>query len=723
MYYDRDWGKEKATMRKEKSRTKRFGLSKIFAYLFIFIIMLQPQIVRAAAPSGIAGNGTSGIWIDINAAPYTTYANQSYGQYAYTASGCAWFASARVNQLTGANCPIWSGKAWYNSGYSQYGFSRGSALKAKALACYESHVAVVEAVSGNTVTVSEGGYSGVGSANGYCSIHTMSKATLESARGGNFIGYVYLGVGDSSGNGTPGALSISARSTYYTDEDITFSWNTPANTATYGISLYTRPSSGNRVLVYDKASVTGNSYNIGKWGAGNYRLWMAPYNANGTSGTAVYVDISVTNRPVTYVTGISLNRSSMTLTKGQSGTLSVTVSPSNATNKSVSWTSSNSQVATVSNGTVKAVGAGTATITARAADGSGKTASCAVTVKESHTHSYTARITRSATCTATGIKTYTCSCGANYTETIAKTAHNPVVDKAVAATCTTAGKTEGSHCSVCNTVIKAQQTIPATGHSYTGKVLRDSTCSREGVKSYTCSCGASYTERIPVKPHTYGPVSVSKATLNKDGSTTQKCTGCGEKQSTTIARPKSVKFSKTSYTYNGRVQKPVVVVTDRQGKKLQSGTDYTVSYSKGCKKVGTYTATIKFKGNYSGKTKKTFTIGPKGTQVTGYQMKYKISVNGGQVKFNTSATIYWKKQASQTSGYELQYSTSKKFVSGKTKTVRIDKANATTKTLTKLKNNQTYYVRIRTYKTVRDNGKTTKVYSSWSTSSEIPSSI
>ena len=161
--------------------------------LIIGLFAIQVRSAEAGAPSGIAGNGTGGIFIDINAAPYTNYANiPNWGKYAYGTGGCAWFASARVNQLTGANCTIYSGKSWYNSAYAAFGFSRGSVLKARALACYENHVAVVESVSGNVAIVSEGGYTSVNASNGYCVIHELSKAELESARGGGFLGYVYL---------------------------------------------------------------------------------------------------------------------------------------------------------------------------------------------------------------------------------------------------------------------------------------------------------------------------------------------------------------------------------------------------------------------------------------------------------------------------------------------------------------------------------------------------
>lgn len=82
------------------------------------------------------------------------------------------------------------------------------------------------------------------------------------------------------------------------------------------------------------------------------------------------------------VTGITLNSTELALEKGDSATLSATVAPSNASNKNVKWSSSDTNVVTVSDGTVKAVGVGNATITCTSADSSEIKATCKVTVEE-----------------------------------------------------------------------------------------------------------------------------------------------------------------------------------------------------------------------------------------------------------------------------------------------------------------------------------------------------
>ena len=79
------------------------------------------------------------------------------------------------------------------------------------------------------------------------------------------------------------------------------------------------------------------------------------------------------------VTGVSLDKATMSLTAGSTGTLTATITPENATNKNLTWTSDNEAVVAVSDGVVSAVAAGTANITVTTADG-GKTATCVVTV-------------------------------------------------------------------------------------------------------------------------------------------------------------------------------------------------------------------------------------------------------------------------------------------------------------------------------------------------------
>jgi len=97
-----------------------------------------------------------------------------------------------------------------------------------------------------------------------------------------------------------------------------------------------------------------------------------------------YCKVIVAEIPDTKVTSITLNKSSLSLEAGKSETLTATVKPDNATDKTVKWTSSSTSVATVdSNGKVTAVDKGNATITCEANDGSGVKATCAVTVSGS----------------------------------------------------------------------------------------------------------------------------------------------------------------------------------------------------------------------------------------------------------------------------------------------------------------------------------------------------
>ncbi len=229
-------------------------------------------------------------------------------------------------------------------------------------------------------------------------------------------------------------------------------------------------------------------------------------------------------------------------------------------------------------------------------------------------------------------------------------------------------------------------TTPSGCHTYgyTTEICR--VCSSEEITEYTELLGCDFKTKV-----------LSKATFDKDGESIVKCSRCGwSGDISKINRIESFKLSKTKYTYNGKAQKPSVNVYDSVGKKLVYGKDYTYTCPDS-KLVGKYKVKITFKGKYSGTKTLYYKITPAKTQIsklTAYKNKIKVKVS---------------KKIKQVTGYEIQYSTSKDFKSAKTKTIK--KASTTSLTIKSLKAKKTYYVRVRTYKTV--NGK--KYYSAWST--------
>ena len=173
------------------------------------------------------------------------------------------------------------------------------------------------------------------------------------------------------------------------------------------------------------------------------------------------------------------------------------------------------------------------------------------------------------------------------------------------------------------------------------------------------------------------------------------CTRCDYYKHTTINGVKSISLSCKSYTYDGKEKKPSVTVKDTAGKTI-SASNYTVTYEKGRKKVGKYKVTVKFKNLYTGSQNLYFTINPKGTSIkklTAQKKAFKVQYN---------------KQKTETTGYQVQYSTSSKFKNAKTTTISKNKTTSTT--IKKLSKKKKYYVKVRTYKTV--SGK--KYYSGWS---------
>ena len=113
---------------------------------------------------------------------------------------------------------------------------------------------------------------------------------------------------------------------------------------------------------------------------GTFNFTVTATNAYGSDSKEF--TLTIDQQGTIHVTSVSLDKTSLELTEGGTGTLIATVEPNNATNKNVTWESSNTSVATVdANGLVTAVSAGTATITATTEDG-GKTDTCTVTVRE-----------------------------------------------------------------------------------------------------------------------------------------------------------------------------------------------------------------------------------------------------------------------------------------------------------------------------------------------------
>ena len=138
-------------------------------------------------------------------------------------------------------------------------------------------------------------------------------------------------------------------------------------------------------------------------------------------------------------------------------------------------------------------------------------------------HNYLCEVTVPASCTEKGIKTYICEgCGDRYTEEIDVADHTltHVVNNA---SCTANG-TEYDICSECGNIFNEKE-IAATGHSYIPAVTKEASCTEKGEMTYTCSCGDSYTEDIPLKEHSIVH-SAEKATCTESGIEYDICSVC-----------------------------------------------------------------------------------------------------------------------------------------------------------------------------------------------------
>ena len=318
--------------------------------------------------------------------------------------------------------------------------------------------------------------------------------------------------------------------------------------------------------------------------------------------------------------------------------------------------------------------------------------------------------TAEATCTEKGYAEYVCTrCGAKYRTEDAALGHD-YEKEIILATCTTEGYTIYT-CSRCGDSYQADFTKPL-GHSF-----KNGLCIRCSIGDSIVNAGIS-----SVAPQVYTRKEITPSITVKFGTNTLKqgrdytvtyrnnvnvgsayavVTGKGN-----YSGSKTVSFAITkkpvtalSYSsvaaqvYSGKAKKPAVTVKDGAA-ELVKGQDYSIAYSNN-KEIGTAIITITGKGSYTGTKKITFKINPKPAT-----LKKLKAVSGKKL------TASWK-TVKNIGGYQLQYSTSSKFKTYKTKKV---KAGTLTKTISELKKGITYYVRIRTYKKV--SGKT--YYSTWS---------
>ncbi|QCT07226.1 Ig-like domain-containing protein [Ruminococcus bovis] len=313
-------------------------------------------------------------------------------------------------------------------------------------------------------------------------------------------------------------------------------------------------------------------------------------------------------------------------------------------------------------------------------------------------HNYKYEIVKEPTCTEEGIGKYTCTeCGDNYTETISKTNHD-YEQKVVKPTCTEQGYTLNV-CKNCGDTYKSDF-VDKIDHNYKYEVVKEPTCTEEGLGKYICTeCGETLIDTIPTIDHSF-VTTTTPATMKSNGRIISKCSICNNVQyDNVINKISSVSISKTTFTYNSKTQTPTVTVKDSKNKILKNKTNYTVTYSRGRKNVGRYSVKVKFKGNYSGGKTFYYNIVPKATSVK--------SVKG----LSKGMQVNLKLQKTQTTGYQIQYSTFKNFKNAKTVTV---KNTVSAKKITKLKAKKKYFVRVRTYKTTKFSGKNYNLYSLWS---------
>ena len=202
--------------------------------------------------------------------------------------------------------------------------------------------------------------------------------------------------------------------------------------------------------------------------------------------------------------------------------------------------------------------------------------------KDEHAHSFSAWTTiNEPSCIAQGLQSRTCSCGYSEYDAIEKISHSEVVDMAVVATCTVKGKTEGSHCSVCNVVIVPQTETPATGHSPVIDVAVPATCTTsgrtEGSHCGVCNVPIVNQETVHALQHACDNVSIiENATCNKTGTKRFSCTrtNCNYYYEETfhLQEYTSTEIYNQALKYVGEI-----ITYDKKGIPLAQGTGFVSS--------------------------------------------------------------------------------------------------------------------------------------------------
>ncbi len=277
----------------------------------------------------------------------------------------------------------------------------------------------------------------------------------------------------------------------------------------------------------------------------------------------------------------------------------------------------------------------------------------------------------------------------------------------------------------------AKDICNVNGHKYgEWRTEKEATCTETGTRTRICTvCQDAVTEEIPAAGHSLSNWTVIKSpTISENGIESRGCSECDYTEEREIEKLKEeikeepidepteiwtvtevtpdVKLSSVSYVYNGKVRKPTVTVK-AGSKTLKSGRDYNVKFASGRKNVGRYSVKVTLIGSYKGSKTVYFNIVPKATSIktlTGIRKGIKIK---------------WQKMSSKMSksritGYQIQTATNSGFTKNK-KSYKVSGYSKTSGKITGLKAKKTYYVRIRTYKSI--SGRT--YWSKWSKAKKV----